>query len=281
MQDFVIYTFAAAIVLVLNDLVFRAETRKDVSLLRFYLHTALTSGTVVLIMGIVGKAWTFSTNEWLFGCATAIVSFFTYLLMLMGMKKSGNPIVGIIVFRLNLIPAGLLAVLFLGESICLHEALGLMFCVISIGLFSISKAQSQERINFVGLVICVCAMFFAGALNFLNKLAMMFGCDPFHFLVTRFFVTGVLSAGILAFRNFGKPCVSEVRGAALSGLLMVVAIYFVNIALRTGDIGFVIPITQMSFIVTTVVCALIYRQRLKIQHIVGLGCAALSIALVV
>jgi drug/metabolite transporter (DMT)-like permease len=63
-----------------------------------------------------------------------------------------------------------------------------------------------------------------------------------------------------------------VRFAALSGTLVCGIVYCMLLATRLADVSVAIPITQLSFIVTTVLGVSFHRERISIRK----GAALLS-----
>jgi drug/metabolite transporter (DMT)-like permease len=281
MQSEVFYTVIATAVLVANDLIFRKETRGASDTVRFYMLTTFASGLVAIALKLATQADTISRKDLLFGVISGVISFAAYLCMLTGMRQSGNPLVGIVIFRLNLVPAYLLGVAFTGEVLSLKRLLGVAACTAALLFFTMLDRKSMVHIGGKALILCVGSCLLAALLNLLNKLAMSAGCSAVNMAAIRFMVAMPLSLILLFWAKPKIPPRREALRALASGALLVLAIILVSYALKTGEIGFVIPITQLSFVLTAIISVVVCGEKLLPRQILGIVCAAASILLIV
>jgi drug/metabolite transporter (DMT)-like permease len=265
-----------------NDLVYRRSAfGLDFSaILTFYFFAAISSlffaaiGAMFNTGSLVGGA-----NEILFGAGLGAISFCGYLLFLMSLA-GGSTSVGVTIFRLNMVPAIVLAAFVLDERIGLERGTGILLCVVSIFLLAGSD-KTSEGASVKQILLSIGACVFGGAATFLNKVAMNEGYSPFHLLFWRYVVVLLLSAVCLSVLRIWSPRRDHAKYATLSGFFMSASVFFILKALSSGDLSMVMPITQLSFVFVTIISWVFYRERISIRKVVGSCLAIVAVILII
>ena len=280
MNKAVLFALAVVCVGAFNDLIYNKNgiynDKKGV--FRFYLYASAFSALYCFIYIIIayGKI-ELITNEIIYGVILGIVSFATYLLFLLSFDGI-NTSVSITIFRMNLVPGIILAMIFLGESLTLKRMAGITLCLLGMLMFANRKKESTLGRKYLLLSVCACLC--CGVLNVLNKSVSQSGMNVFNIMLFRFTVVSLITTIILIFTKSKKGISHNVGYSMLSGLLLMLSVLFTMQALKTGDITVVIPITQMSFIVTTIVSCLLYKETISKMKIFGIACCILSVVMI-
>jgi uncharacterized membrane protein len=178
------------------------------------------------------------------------------------------------VYRLNLIFVALGAFLLLGEAVTTARLLGIMFALIAIVLFFLDSPRTGHRGRLVKLgfyMIGTAALLRAGmALSY--KYALTIGVDRSSLLALNG-IMWVIGGGIYALvkekhmetkfnsRNWNYGLVSSI--------LICGTVLFMALALEKGDASVILPLAQMSFILTGVLGIIFFKEKLSTRKILG------------
>lgn len=257
----VLFALAGSGLNTINDLIYRKtmyESSKNT--LTFYAYATFSSALVALIINfLVYGQIGFSIIEIGYGILLGILSFGVYILFLLSFS-GGSTVVCVTVYRLNMIPGTFLAIVFLDEYISPKRAIGIILCTFTIILFAIGeKFDSKRGKRAIYLSIGACLL--GGILNYLNKLAVSIGGAPLVLIFWRFFTASILATIILIRGKSNNIEVRSIIYSFVSGSALLMAIFFILIALKEGDLSFVIPITQLSFVITSMISSFILKEK--------------------
>ena len=261
-----------------NDLIYRkaAINDKGNSIYLFYFISSVSSALLALIFCFIQNGYfLFDITDMLFGLILGVLSFTAYILFLFTFKGSSASIT-VTIYRLNLIPGIVLAVLFLGEAVTLRKGVGILLCVATTLLFSGKANIDDKKYFYLSIVACLVC----GVLNMMNKVAVLKGVDSFSMLFWRFTVVSIISGAILLKK---KPEVYKSKALispALSGLLLMLSVFCTLSALKIGDVSVVIPITQMSFVFVATISWVAFKESINIRKIIGIFCSIAAIILI-
>jgi drug/metabolite transporter (DMT)-like permease len=206
-----------------NDLIYRISSAgvSKKKVLSFYLTSAFSSVLISLVFNfILYGNLVFTNNEIFYGIILGVLSLITYVLFIFSFSGT-NTSVSVIIFRLNMVPGIILAILLLNETISIRRASGILLCIASIFMLTKRESKKSEGRNYV--IFSIGACIFGGMLNFLNKVAVNQGCLPFRLLFWRF-LTVLLICGIYVFAKkqwqFSKK---STKYAFVSGFLLILA----------------------------------------------------------
>ena len=206
-----------------------------------------------------------------------VLSAFANYMLIYSMRKLEASVASTI-YRLNLALAAIVAFIFLAEPITLLKIFGLILACSAVFCF----AQHQQRIVSKGiwpmLLIVVIASSMRAVYGICYKVALAKGVEYMWLLAgpgLGWTVLGITTA----FNNDGLkiPAGNLLRGV-FSGFLLCGLIFFFAKALEDGQASVIIPISQMSFVVTAVLAWLFFGEKPSVRKIVGLLLACLSIS---
>ena len=179
------------------------------------------------------------------------------------------------VARLNVLLVVLFAVLFLGERLTVPQAGGVALALGVIALLTRREAQDPVRKlknRARGLVFLGIALF-SGALAAVSSKYAAAGTDPFAFMALSYgfgTLLSILPGGV--FRRTG-PAGTRRRSLVLGfamGIFNFAGFFSFLKALQGGPLSLVAPITGLHFVVSIVLSALLFRERLTPFRVAGI-----------
>lgn len=175
------------------------------------------------------------------------------------------------VYRLNLVPAMLLAVVLLGEEINLRRALAVSAALGAVALLAGPRQGTSWRWLWLVLAACIAR----AGMGLAYKQGLLMGADPSRLLFVNgaVWLLGSLLWAALAERGRGSVTRADLAWGLLSGLLISGNVLFLTLALAQSALSDVLPITQLGFVATAVAAALLYRERLDRKKLLALALA--------
>lgn len=265
-----------------NDLLYRKASliSRNTGPLPFYFVSSAASSAIALGFDIFNSGGPgklhFETVDLFYGGILGVLSFVTYILYLMSFSGD-NTSVSVTIYRMNLIPGIILAVIFIGEVISLKRGLAIIFCVLSVlllGSFRFGRLKDNRH-----LLLSIGALLSGGVLNFINKSAVIHGGNALNLLFVRFLVVSVLTGIFIIHKKSFKFDKKALKYAILSGLLLMIAIYLILEAFKTGDVALVLPITQLSFTLIVIASWIFFKEDMNVKKLSGIILAIGSVLL--
>lgn len=263
-----------------NDLVYwkSAIGRSVKEVYLFYFFSSLFSAVFAFLSTLLMKgSFAIVTVDVLYGILLGVLSFCAYILFLFSFSGS-NTSVSVTIYRLNLIPGIILAVIFLDETISWRRGLGVILCVVSMLLFAgkLRYGLAQKKPLLLSLGACI----LGGVLNLLNKVAMLHGADSARLLFWRFLSVSLISGIILLTKRPARPALKDIKYAMISGLLLMLAVLSILTALKTGAVSVIIPITQMAFVIVALISWAFLGEKMTKTKLAGILCAVCAVILI-
>lgn len=185
------------------------------------------------------------------------------------------------IYRLNLAPAAILAVVLLAETVSWAKVGGVSAAVVAVLLFS-NGIPRQETFHLGrGFGLVVSASLLRAGMGVTYKCGLVDGADPYWLLT----LNGLLwlAGGLVYHAFFVKERVPLTRETwwygAGSGVFVCGIVLFVMLALQRGEASVVLPISQLSFCLTSLLGALLLREAVTGRKIAGTACAISCIVL--
>ncbi len=277
----ILFALGSMLCAALNDVVFKLfATRKK---------------SVGLYMSVIGMVWTLffifrcggweiffnsaPSHLWLWGIIAGLFSSVANILLIEGMAKNEVGVCAAI-YRLNMAPAVLLAFVLLGENPSPGKLAGIFFAICaSILFFKKCGHESVDKYDYFGLWVIVLAALLRAGMGLAYKYALLPSVDANAFLA----INGILwiVSGIIYHNLKGKSQASDyvvVWGyGLLSGILICGIVLFMALALQLGDASTVLPIAQLSFMVTALAGIAFLGESLTWRKAAGLAFAMLCI----
>lgn len=264
----------------INDYIFKvaADDNNGKSINIFYIIQTSFIMLICLIGLLVFKI-SLDLKSIINGLIIGVLSYITYLLLIKSLINN-DASYSITIYRLNFIVSVIFAVAFLNESIGIKKVFGILFCLLSLFIFSgIGKGSGLNLKN--GLAISIVACVLGGLLNSFNKIVVNQGIDTFSILFYRYIA--VLILALIPF-TVKKEKVTLPRKQLIygfmSGMFMLLSLYLFYTALRYGKVVTVMPITQLSFVFTSVLSFMMLKEKLGWRKIAGICLSLGSIVMV-
>lgn len=234
------------------------------------------------------QAWFFAPGIFLYGLATgtlvlgvpfvwgmaAGVLLFVALYHFARSLGSGAVSVVVPVFRLSFALTAALAMWILGEPLTGWKLAGLAASLVAVWLLLAGGPASAARATASSVLRVVIATVAMALVNLLYKLAAIAGGSPAAVLAgqaSAFFPMATLFA-LLRDRGFHPP-----RGAwrygATAAVLLLFGLLMLLAGLRHGEASVLVPVAQLSFVVTAGFGFVFLRETLTLRKAFGLGFA--------
>jgi uncharacterized membrane protein len=187
------------------------------------------------------------------------------------------------IYRLNLAPAALMAFLILGEDANPVKLAGIAFAVGSTLMLFNNPDKEKNAVLSTGLWIVVIAALLRAGMGISYKYALTPSINTNAFLAINGFVW--ISAGFIyhLFKN-RKAEIAESHSPVvffglISGILVCGIVLFMALALKAGDASTVLPVAQLSFIITAGAGIIFLGEPFSMRKAGGFAMAVLCIIL--
>lgn len=200
--------------------------------------------------------------------------------LLIGSLRTVGAAVGATIYRMNMVAAAAVGVAFLGEPLGAAKLSGFALAAAALLLFSSGSGPSRGRGVELGLGLAFAASLLRAGMGVSYKLAAEAGVNGDWFLAIQglvWLVTGTAGA-LLRGRGPGLGA-ALVRRGAISGILVCGIVYFFRRALELGEASVVIPIAQMSFVITALIARFALGERLDWRKVAALCLSAVAFVL--
>ncbi|MDD5482498.1 MAG: EamA family transporter [Kiritimatiellae bacterium] len=263
-----------------NDFVFKLYARRG--------------GSTGAYLAVIGVVWTLffafslpspdcllerATLQW--GIISGVFSIMANILFVKSLAR-GDVGICATIYRLNLVPAALLAFLFFGEPAGAPRLAAIASGAAAVLFFSLPAGEAKTGRFLSGTILVVAAASFlragmglgykAGLLHGANE----YGLGAINGLV---WITGGTLCHLLAGRETRKLDRATLAYGGLSGALVCGIILFLMLALKQGDASLVLPVTQMSFVLTALAGITVMKEPLTARKIMGISLGVLCIFL--
>jgi uncharacterized membrane protein len=243
------------------------------------------------------QSWFFGATALAFGLVTHALRFRPALLLgplaalviFVGSRtfyqslRGGEASVSTPIFRLGFVVTVALSVLFLGEHLSARKVAGFVLAGASILLLAgfplVRLLQGRLRGAFGRpLLLALAAMGCMGLLNFIYALGARLGATGPSLILSQFCAFTIIA---FCHAHWWDGGVRLSRAAwvhaPLAGICLSSGFITLIIAIQRGEASVAVPISQMSFVVTTVLAALVYHESFTARKVVGLVASALTI----
>jgi drug/metabolite transporter (DMT)-like permease len=184
------------------------------------------------------------------------------------------------IFRLNFTLTAALAIVLLSEPLTPSKAAALVCSLAAVWLLLAEPGHGRSRSTAASLVRVAIATIAVGLANFLLKIGLQQGGTPEAMIAAQAWVFTLLATlfALVAERRIALP-VSIWRYAGLAAIVLVTAFVLLAHGLAVGPASVLVPVAQMSFVLTALLGAVVFRERLGGRKIAGLLTAAAALSL--
>ncbi len=284
MNNSILFAFASLFFAGLNDFVFKKQAISGQGRGQYL---AVVGGVWFLVfMGIQFSSGhlhlTSAAVKW--GLLAGFFSAFGNYLLVASLREL-DASVGATIYRLNLVLVAVMAVIILDERLTGIKILGLILACLAVILFAErKKGPDGARLFGKALILAVIASLFRAGLGISYKLAMIeFGKLQAHgipsqthwFLAIQGLIWVVVGLGIsFRFEKVFTLTRTNLGFGILSGCLCSGIVLTLALALAKGNASVIIPITQMSFLVTALISWPLIHEHFSSRKLSALALAA-------
>jgi drug/metabolite transporter (DMT)-like permease len=252
-----------------NDLVFKQRSGSGTPPGRHLTLVAMV-WTACFAVPACATPWVLGDPAIVWGLLAGLLGVAANLLFLVAL---GGGEVGSVatVYRLNLVPATLLAVVLLGEDLTLQRALA-----VSAALGAVAAlAGPRQGVGWRWLVLAIAACLARAGMGLAYKQGLLMGAGTERLL----FVNGAVWLGgsllwtVLAERRARAWRGSDLSWGLLSGLLISGNVLFLTMALARAPLSDVLPVTQLGFVATALAATLLFGEALTVRKVAALALA--------
>ncbi|MFZ3360688.1 MAG: EamA family transporter [Xanthobacteraceae bacterium] len=184
------------------------------------------------------------------------------------------------IFRLNFTITAALAIVLLGETLTVAKAVALAFALVAVWLLLTEAGAAHGKAtlsSFARVAIATVAMAFV---NLFYKIGLQHGALPETMVATQAWMFSSLATVFGVLRERRVPQMPGVwRYAALAALALFGAFVLLMHGLVFGPASVLVPVAQMSFVITALFGAAMFRERLDMRKRAGLAVAAVALVL--
>ncbi|MFQ5914048.1 MAG: EamA family transporter [Nitrospinota bacterium] len=244
----------------LADCVYKRSQVKGAVPETFLVYQSYSFGVTAFALVLAQGAFRSDLTAWKYGPACGLVGFAAYYFFLRSLK-GGQVSVNTMIFRLSFVLTALLAIVFLGEPVTVRKVSGLAVAGLAVAALTIFPAL-RKKAGGAGaaegtagekgrsLAFALAALACLGTLSFFYKLAAREGVPAPALIFIQFAFFSPSAMVYAAFRRrFLRHPVSIGHGLG-AGVLLSLALILLVSALMRGEAGIMVPINQMSFVLT-------------------------------
>lgn len=270
----VFYALVALVLIGISDSINKRARQVHIPIRSYLLLEAPFFTCTILIVALLQTGIRISCVDIIYSLIGAVFSFAAFTMMLHSLTY-GYAHINYAVFRLSFVFSSTSALIFLHEKIGFSKVLGLIFAFLAIVLFF--NVPDRQKTLKTALIIAVCAMLINSAYQIFLKLAtrVYSNTASFLFLMSIFFGVMVVIYNLVK----GKIVIPKATFlyAPIHGIMMALgALFYIN-AVALGEVSTIVPIVQLSFLVTLIISATLLREKVNIQRLVGIVLAVLAI----
>ncbi len=184
------------------------------------------------------------------------------------------------IFRLNFTLTAALAIVILGETLTVAKAAALGCALVAVWLLLAEAGAERGAFKPSSLLRVLGATAAMAFTNFFYKVGLLHGAVPETMVAAQAWVFSSL-ATITGLSQFDRSRIppGAWRYSALAALALFGAFVFLMHALLLGPASVLVPVAQMSFVITALVGIAMFRERLDLRKCIGLGVATAALIL--
>lgn len=270
------YAFLSLALTALNDLVFKLFADRMRSRGGFV--------TVVGVFWLLALVWLpVNWGDWkmtlLWGVISSFFSLFGNVLLIESMAKASAGLCSTI-YRLNMVFVVAGAFFMFGEHVSPLQWLGI--CLALAAIVAFLPGKSLFTASACGFWLAVGAALLRAGLGLSYKYAFMHSVDKNAVVIVNslFWIVGGVLYSLLRERNANWLKDKNVLGyGALSGILVAGIVFCMAGSLDAGDASVVLPIAQMSFLVTFALSAVFLHEKVDVRKVVAMVSGTLAVFL--
>ena len=263
-----------------NDFVFKLYARRG-GLIGAYLAVIGIVWAGVFLSLLPTLKCLLNGNTLFWGIVSGAFSILSNVLFVKALAKEDVGICATI-YRLNLVPAALLAFILFKEPVTAPRLAAIASGGAAVLLFSWPSGKAILRPLFSTTIACIIlASVLRAGMGLSYKAGLMHGVNGYGLLAINglIWISGGLIHHFLVDRETGRIPPSLIAYGGLSGILVCGIALFMMLALKHGDASLVLPVTQMSFVLTALAGIVLMKEPLTTRKCAGVALGVCCILL--
>ncbi len=183
------------------------------------------------------------------------------------------------IFRLNFTLTAVLAIAILGEALTLAKAIALGGALIAVWLLLVEAGAERGKVNLASLSQVLLATVTMAVTNLFYKIGLQRGALPETMVAAQAWTF----CSLATIGGFWRGGIRVPRRgwsyAGLATLTLFGAFVLLMHALALGPASVLVPVAQMSFVITALFGIAVFRERLDLRKGLGLAIAAVALVL--
>jgi len=267
MHTAIAYAFLSLVLTAFNDFVFKLFADKMRS-----------RGGFICIIGVFWLfALMFLPMRWdnlqatlVWGVVSGLFSVTGNILLIEAMARQSVGLCSTM-YRLNMVFVVIMAYFMLNESISAMQLIGILSALAAVVVFL--PYDSMKGASGVGFVLALLASVLRAFMGISYKYAFKFGVDKNALVLVNSFlwiIPGFLYAVIREKQLNWIKDMLVIKYGAISGILVAGIVFCMAGSLNAGDASRVLPIAQMSFLVTFVLSVVFLKEKFDVRKTIAL-----------
>lgn len=252
-----------------SDFIYKRAQDRGIVLETYLLVETVPFSAVALLAGALLGDLYINRVTVLFGLLFGVISFLAIFSFVTSLHR-GEAGVNTLIFRLNFILTALLAILFLGEPPTLQKVLGLLLAIGAIGAVTLLRRGGSRGSPPQALALASLAMAFFALLNLVFKIGVSEGGNVGWMIPFGASSWAMCCLVVIARRRDLRFPRNNWLFLPWTGGLKSLAFVALLYALRGGEASIVVPIAQLSFLVTLLLATFILKEPLTGSKVLGL-----------
>jgi drug/metabolite transporter (DMT)-like permease len=245
----------------------------------FMATVAILSSTLFLLLGESVSDITFLIFIALVNSGAFLVATITHIEALKHIPTS----VAYPIIRLNAVVVVIFSIFYFKDRLSLYQGIGIVLAlaVIVILALGINDNNTPKKNIRRGFIFVVIALFGGAAAAISSKFAASY-TNKMAFIAVSYIASTLFSLGLrkkLETEEARKTHKDALIIGVIMGLINLAGYYSFLKALSTGPLSIIASITGMHFVISIILSALIYKEKLTLIRILGIFLTVLSIIL--
>ena len=183
------------------------------------------------------------------------------------------------IFRLNFTITAALAIIFLGETLTVTKAVALTAALIAVWLLLAEAGSESDRSDPGSLARVIGATVAMAGTNFFYKVALVQGATPETTVAAQAWTFTALALTSAYLRDGLRIQSRAFRYGPFAALALFGAFLLLLYGLQRGPASVLVPVAQMSFVITALAGVALFHERLDARKGLGLAVAAAALVL--
>jgi len=210
----------------------------------------------------------------LFGFTCAFLAYTGVQLFLKSLGE-GHVSINVTVFRLSFVVTAIAAFIFLQETITFGKVIAIGLSAFSILALSLTAQTGHTSRRMMAQLIFATILW--GLFGFFYKVAISMGATPTGILIAQGAIFLPLAIIMAVRRGLFSDYHVVVTHAPVCGVLLSASFLLLLESLKYGEVSVNFSIVQLSFIVTTVLAAMILHEKIRALNMLGVVTAFLAV----